>query len=138
MRRRWIILFAGCVARVKDTRDHQVKVCDVWRTTGGGCRQLGGAGKQVNGVSRGRPQSFCIMANHQRTTAVQQHRTRRNGARRRKKGRNFCFMAKWIPAEKARARQRDAVICPNVTGRMNERIIAQIKHAYASSIAIVD
>ena len=45
MRRRRIILFAGCVARVKDTRNHQVKVCDVRRTTGGGCRRLGGGGE---------------------------------------------------------------------------------------------
>ena len=45
MRRRRIILFAGCVARVKDTRNHQVKVCDVRKTTGGGCRRLGGGGE---------------------------------------------------------------------------------------------
>ena len=32
------------------------------------------------------------------------------------------FMAKWIAAEKARAGQRHAVVCPNVTGITKERI----------------
>ena len=32
------------------------------------------------------------------------------------------FMAKWIVAEKARARLRHAAVCPNVTGRTKEKI----------------
>ena len=32
------------------------------------------------------------------------------------------FMVKWIAAEKARVRLRHAVVCPNVTGRTNERV----------------
>ena len=47
------------------------------------------------------------------------------------------FMAKWIVAEKTKARLRHAVLCPNVTGRTNERI-AQIKRVRAGSLAIVN
>ena len=46
-------------------------------------------------------------------------------------------MAKWIAAEKGRAELRQAVVCPNVTGRTKERI-AQSKRARAGSLAIVD
>ena len=41
------------------------------------------------------------------------------------------FMAKWIVAEKAKARLRHAVVCPNVR-------IAQSKRARAGSLALVD
>ena len=47
------------------------------------------------------------------------------------------FMAKWIAAEKARARLWHAVVCPNVTGRTKERI-AQSKRARAGLFALVD
>ena len=48
-------------------------------------------------------------------------------------------MAKWIAAEKVRARLRHAVVCPNVTGRTKKRIIiAQSKRARAGSLTIVD
>ena len=47
-------------------------------------------------------------------------------------------MAKWIAAEKARAGLRHAVVvCPNVTGRIKERI-AQSKRARAGLLAKVD
>ena len=46
-------------------------------------------------------------------------------------------MAKWIAAEKVRARLRHAVVCPNVMGRAKERI-AQSKRARAGSLVIVD
>ena len=39
--------------------------------------------------------------------------------------------------EKAKAGQRHAVVCPNVTGRTKERI-AQSKRARAGSLALVD
>ena len=32
-------------------------------------------------------------------------------------------MAKWIAAEKARAELRHAVVCPNVMGRIKDRIV---------------
>ena len=47
------------------------------------------------------------------------------------------FMGKLIAAEKARSRLRHAVVCPNVTGRTQERI-AQREHARVGSLAIVD
>ena len=47
------------------------------------------------------------------------------------------FMAKWIAAEKAKARLRHVVVCPNVTGKTKKRI-AQSKRARAGSLALVD
>ena len=47
------------------------------------------------------------------------------------------FMAKWIAAEKARARLRHAEVCPNVTGKTKQRI-AQSKRVRAGSPAIVN
>ena len=47
------------------------------------------------------------------------------------------FMAKWIAAEKNKARLRHAVVYPNVTGRTKEKI-AQSKRARAGSLALVD
>ena len=46
-------------------------------------------------------------------------------------------MEKLIAAQKARAGLRHAVVCPNVTGRTEERI-AQRKLARAGSLAVVD
>ena len=46
-------------------------------------------------------------------------------------------MAKLITAEKARTGLRHTVACPNVTGRIKERI-AQSKRARAGSLAIVN
>ena len=69
--------------------------------------------------------AFGINAD-QRTIAAQDQgewrRTAEQGAEH--------FMAKWIPAEKARAGLRYAVVCPNVTGRTKESI-AQSKRARA-------
>ena len=47
------------------------------------------------------------------------------------------FMAKWTAAEKVRTGLRHAVVHPNVTGRIKERI-AQRKRARAGSLALVD
>ena len=44
------------------------------------------------------------------------------------------FMTKWIAAAKARAGIRYAVVCPNVTGRTEEKI-AQSEQARAGSLA---
>ena len=46
-------------------------------------------------------------------------------------------MAEWIAAEEVRVELRHAVVCPNVTGRINEKI-AQSKRASAGSRALVD
>ena len=47
------------------------------------------------------------------------------------------FMAKSIAAEKTRAGLRQAVVCPNVTGKTKERI-AQSKRVCVGSLATVD
>ena len=47
------------------------------------------------------------------------------------------FMAKWIVAEKTKARLWHAVVCANLTGRTKEKI-AQSKRARAGSLALVD
>ena len=47
------------------------------------------------------------------------------------------FMAKWIAAEKTKARLRHAMVCPNVTGRTKKRM-AQSKRARAGSLALID
>ena len=46
-------------------------------------------------------------------------------------------MAKWIAAEKAKARLRHTVVNPNVTGKTKERI-ARSNQARAGSLALVD
>ena len=46
-------------------------------------------------------------------------------------------MAKWTAEEKAKAGQRRALVCPNVTRRTKDRI-AQSKRARAGSLATVD
>ena len=82
----------------------------------------------------GRPdlRAFGINAD-QWTTAAQDEgewrRTAEQGAEH--------FMAKWIVAEEAKAGLRHAVVCPNVTGRTEERK-AQSKRARAGSLALVD
>ena len=60
-----------------------------------------------------------------------------NGAGRWKKGRNVSWRNRSLHAEKARAGLQHAVICPNVTGRIKERI-AQSKRARDGSLATVD
>ena len=85
--------------------------------------------RQVFGITG----DWCTAALEQWTTAAQDEgewrRTAEQGAEQ--------FMAKWIAAEKTKAGLRHAVVCPNVTGRTNERI-AQSKRARAGSLAIVD
>ena len=80
--------------------------------------------------------AFGINAD-QWTTAAQHEgeyrRTAEQGAER--------FMAKWIAAEKvinrAGLRHLIVIVCPNVTGRTEERI-DQSKRARAGSLAMVD
>ena len=64
-----------------------------------------------------------------------QPRARENGAEGRNKGEEHV-MAKWIAAEKARTGLRHAFVCPNVTGRTNERI-TQSRRTSAGSLALV-
>ena len=97
---------------------------------GAGC--AGGQKKECMRCFQDDLRAFGINAD-QWTTAVQDEgewrRTAEQGAEH--------FMAKWIAAEKNKARLRHAVVCPNVTGRTKERI-AQSKRARAGSFALVD
>ena len=102
------------------------------RRNGGGRGLCGGPGKRVDGVFPGRPQSFW----HQRRP-VDACSPGRGGMVQNGGTRGRTFMAKWIAAEETRARLRHAVVCPNVTGRTQERI-AQSKRARAGSLTLVD
>ena len=71
----------------------------------------------MDGVFPGRPQSRTPTIGRLVIAAQDDgewRRTAEQGVER--------FMAKWIAAEKARARLRHAVVCPNVTGKTKERI----------------
>ena len=104
---------------------------DVRRIVGcAGC--AGGQEKEWMGCFVDDLRAFDINA-HQWTTAAQDD----GGWRRTAEQGGEYFMAKWITAEKARAGLRHAVICPNVTGKIKERI-AQSKRACAGSLAIAD
>ena len=126
--RRRRILFAEFVARTEDTRlPKYVMFGELVR--GAGCAR--GCRKRVDGVFPGQLQELSVSRS---TSARLQSRTRGNGARRRKKGRN---VAKWITAEKVRDGLRHEVISPNATGRAIDRI-AQSKSILTGSLAIVD
>ena len=91
-----------------------------------------GEGKRVYGVSPGRPRSFRYQ--HRAVDDCSSGR----GGRRKTAGLGMeCYMAKWIVAEKVKAGLRYAVVCPNVTGRTNDRI-AESKRLRAGSLTIVD
>ena len=70
------------------------------------------------------------------TSRQLQPRTRGNGAERRNKGRNISWRNGSLHVE-AKAGLRHAVVCPNVTERVKERI-AQSKRGRAGSLARVD
>ena len=82
---------------------------------GGGC--AGGQKNECMGCFLDDLRAFGINAD-QLTTAAQDEgewrRTTEQGAGH--------FMAKWITAEKNKARLRHAVVYPNVTGRTKEKI----------------
>ncbi|CAN0027773.1 unnamed protein product [Ascophyllum nodosum] len=97
---------------------------------GAGC--VGGQEKEWMACFLDNLRAFGINAD-QSTTAAQDEgewrRTAEQGVEH--------FMAKWIVAEKAKARLRHAVVCSNVTRRTKKRI-AQGKRARAGSLALVD
>ena len=127
-RGRWI-LFAGFVARMKETRLHK---CVVFGELVGGAGCVGSQEKEWMGYFLDDLRAFGIDADQWTTPAQDEgewRRTAEQGAEH--------FMAKWIAAAKTRAGLRHAVVCPNVTGRAKERI-AQRKRARADSLAIVD
>ena len=106
-------------------------MCDV-RRTGGGCGLRGGAGKIMDGVSPGRPQSFRYQrrpVDDCRPGQGEMRKTTEEGAER--------VITKLIVAEKAIAGLRNAVVCPNVTGRTKKRIISRSKRVRAGLLTII-
>ena len=122
-------IFAGFVVRIEDTR---LPKCVMFGELVGGAGSVGRQIKEWMGCFLDDLRAFCINAD-QWTTAAQDEREwcgpTEQGAEN--------FMGKWIAAEKVRAGLRHAVVCPNVTGRAEERI-AQSKQARAGSLALVD
>ena len=111
--RRRRILFAGFVARRENTGQPN---CAMYGEMVGGAGCVGGHEKEWMGSFLDDLRAFGI--NAEQTTAAQDegewHITAKQGATH--------FMGEWIVAEKAKARLRHAVVCPNVTGRTKERI----------------
>ena len=105
--RRRRILFAGFVARMENTR---LPKCEIFGeiVVGAGC--VGGQEKEWMGCFLDDLRAFGINAD-QWTTAAQDEGEWRRVAERGAEH----FMAKWIVVEKAKARLRHAVVCPNVT-----------------------
>ena len=127
--RRRLILFAGIVARMEDTR---LPKCVMFGEMVGGAGCVGGREKEWMGCLLDDLRAFGINADQWTTTAQNEgewRRTAEQGAEH--------FMAKWIVAEKTKAGLRHAVVCPNVTERTKKRI-AQSKRARAGSLALVD
>ena len=122
------ILFERFVARMVDTKLPRSAWClgNWW-----GAQAAWGAGKRVDGVSPGRPQSF----RYQRRP-VDDCSPDKGGWRKAAEQGAERFMAKWIAAEKVRAGLRHAGVCPNVTERIKERR-AQSKRACAGWLAII-
>ena len=122
-------MFAGFVACMEDTR---LPKYVIFRELVGGAGCVEGQENEWMGFFLDDLRAFGINSD-QWTTAAQDEggwcRTAEQGA--------GYFMAKWIAAEKTRARLRHAVVYPNVTGRTEERI-SQSKGARAGSLAIVD
>ena len=106
-------------------------MCD-GRRIGGGRGLCGGAGKRVDGVFPGRPQSF----RHQRRPVDDCSPGRGEWRRAAEQGAEY-FMVKCTAAAKVRAGLRHGVICPNVTGRTKERKV-QSKGARAGSLALAE
>ena len=127
--RRRRILFAGFVARMEDTR---LPKCAMFgeMVRGAGC--VGGQENEWIGCFLDDLRAFGINAD-QWTTAAQDEgewrRTAEEGVEH--------FMAKWIVAGKNKAGLRHAAVCPNVAGRIKERI-AQSKRVRAGSLALLD
>ena len=129
LRRRWILLFAGFVACKEDT---ELPKCVTLGEMVGGAGCVAGQEKEWMECFLDDRRAFGINA-EQGTTAAQDKGERRRTAEQ-EAGR---FMAKWIVAENAKAELRHAVVYPNVTGRIKERI-TQNKRARAGSLALVD
>ena len=97
---------------------------------GAGC--VGGQEKKWMGCFLDDLRAFGINADQWTTAAQDEGEWRRTADQKAEH-----FVAKWIAAEKTKAGLRHAVVYPNVTGKIKERI-AQSKRANAGSLALVD
>ena len=127
--RRRQILFAGFVARMEDTR---LPKCVMFGELVGGAGCVGGQEKEWMGCFLDDLRASGINADRWTTAAQDEGEWRRMAEQVAEH-----FMAKWIAAEKAKAGLRHAVVCPNVTGRIKERI-ARSKRDRAGSLGLVD
>ena len=103
--------------------DTRLPKCVMFGELVGGAGCVGGQGKEWMGCFLYDLRAFGISSD-QCTTATQDERAWHRTAEQEAEH----FMAKWIVAEKTKARLRHAVVCPNMTGRTKERI-AQSKRA---------
>ena len=122
-------MFAGFVARIKDTR---LPKCMMFGEMVGSAGWVGGQEKEWMGCFLNYLRAFGINAD-QWTTAAQDEEEWRRPAEQRAEH----LMAKWIVAKKTKAELRHAVVCPNVTGR-TKKWIAQSKRDRAGSLALVN
>ena len=127
--RRRRILFAGFVARMEDTR---LRKCVMFGELVGGAGCMEGKEQEWMGCFLDDLRTFGINVDQWTTAAQDEGKWRRTTER----GAEY-FMAKWIAAEKTKARLRHTVVCPNVTGRTKKRI-TQSKRARAGTLALVD
>ena len=127
--RRRRILFSVFVARMEDTR---LPKCVMFGELVGGAGCVGGQENEWMGSFLDDLRAFGINVD-QWTTAAQDEgewrSTFEQGAEH--------FVAKRIAEEEARAELRNAVVCPNVAERTEERI-AQSKRARDGSLAVVE
>ena len=114
---------------MKDTR---LPKCVMFGELVGGADCVGGQGKEWMGCILDDLRASGINADQWTTAAQDEGKWRRTVEQRAER-----LIAKWIAAEKARTGLRHAVVCPNVTGRIKERI-AQSKRARTASLAIAD
>ena len=128
--RRRRILFVGFVARMGDTR---LPKCVRFGERVGGANCVGDQEKEWMECFLDDLRAFSINTD-QRTTAAEDEGEWRRTAEQG----SGHFMAEWIVAEKIKeAGLRHVLVCPNVTGRTEERI-SQSKRDRAGSLALVD
>ena len=122
-------MFSVFVARMEDTR---LPKCVMFGELVGGAGCVGGQENEWMGCFLDDLRAFGINVD-QWTTAAQDEgewrSTFEQGAEH--------FVAKRIAEEEARAELRNAVVCPNVAERTEERI-AQSKRARDGSLAVVE
>ena len=122
---RWIPC-AGFVARMEDTR---LPKCVMFEELVGARAAWGGRKKRGWRCFLDDLRAIGINADQWTTIAQDEGEWRKTTEQWAER-----FMAKWIAAKKVGARLRHAVVCPNVTRRIKERI-AQSTRARAGSLA---